>query len=61
MTEMKACAPENRCLDGADMHEVIWPTILYFETPIALVTTLNTDGTPNIGPMSSVWRSDTQP
>ena len=38
-----------------DSHEVIWPTILYFGTPVALVTTLNADGSPNIGPMSSAW------
>jgi flavin reductase (DIM6/NTAB) family NADH-FMN oxidoreductase RutF len=55
MTEIKTSDTENRHRDGAGMHEVIWPTILYFGTPIALVTTLNTDGTPNIGPMSSVW------
>jgi flavin reductase (DIM6/NTAB) family NADH-FMN oxidoreductase RutF len=36
-------------------HQGIWPSILYFGTPIALVTTLNEDGTPNIGPMSSAW------
>jgi flavin reductase (DIM6/NTAB) family NADH-FMN oxidoreductase RutF len=38
-----------------DVHETIWPPILYFGTPVALVTTLNLDGTPNIGPMSSAW------
>ncbi len=36
-------------------HQEIWPSILYFGTPIALVTTMNADGTPNIGPMSSAW------
>ncbi len=36
-------------------HQGIWPSILYFGTPIALVTTLNNDETPNIGPMSSAW------
>jgi flavin reductase (DIM6/NTAB) family NADH-FMN oxidoreductase RutF len=36
-------------------HQAIWPNILYFGTPVALVTTLNADGTPNIGPMSSAW------
>jgi flavin reductase (DIM6/NTAB) family NADH-FMN oxidoreductase RutF len=36
-------------------HQGIWPTILYFGTPVALVTTANLDGTPNIGPMSSAW------
>lgn len=36
-------------------HQTIMPSILYFGTPIALVTTTNVDGTPNIGPMSSAW------
>ena len=36
-------------------YQDIWPSILYFGTPVALVTTLNADGTPNIGPMSSAW------
>lgn len=36
-------------------HRGIWPNILYYGTPVALVTTLNADGTPNIGPMSSAW------
>ncbi len=40
---------------SASRHQVIQPTILYFGTPIALVTTLNADGTANIGPMSSAW------
>jgi flavin reductase (DIM6/NTAB) family NADH-FMN oxidoreductase RutF len=33
----------------------IEPTILYFGTPVALVTTLDSEGKANIGPMSSVW------
>src|SRR5258708_4211113 len=37
------------------MHKTIEPTILYFGTPVALISTLNEDGTPNIAPMSSVW------
>lgn len=37
------------------MHKNIEPTILYFGTPVALISTLNEDGTPNIAPMSSVW------
>jgi flavin reductase (DIM6/NTAB) family NADH-FMN oxidoreductase RutF len=31
----------------------IHPSILYYGTPVALITTLNPDGTPNISPMSS--------
>lgn len=37
------------------MHKAIEPTILYFGTPVALISTLNPDGSPNIAPMSSVW------
>jgi flavin reductase (DIM6/NTAB) family NADH-FMN oxidoreductase RutF len=37
------------------MHKTIDPTILYFGTPVALISTLNEDGTPNIAPMSSAW------
>ncbi|HEY9000219.1 MAG TPA: flavin reductase family protein [Mucilaginibacter sp.] len=41
------------------MHDIslktIQPKILYFGTPVALITTIDQDGHPNIGPMSSVW------
>src|ERR1700685_2696868 len=37
------------------MHKTIEPTILYFGTPIALISTLNPDGSPNLAPMSSAW------
>ena len=37
------------------MHKTIEPTILYFGTPVALISTLNPDGSPNLAPMSSVW------
>jgi len=33
----------------------IRPSVLYFGTPVALVTTLDADGRANITPMSSVW------
>ncbi|MFI0418145.1 flavin reductase family protein [Spongiactinospora sp. 9N601] len=49
------------------MHEVsidhtrIEPGILYFGTPVVLISTLNEDGTPNLAPMSSAfwlgWRA----
>jgi flavin reductase (DIM6/NTAB) family NADH-FMN oxidoreductase RutF len=47
-----------RCGNGGEtivMHKVIEPTILYFGTPVALISTLNEDGAPNIAPMSSAW------
>jgi flavin reductase (DIM6/NTAB) family NADH-FMN oxidoreductase RutF len=38
-----------------DVHRTIDPTILYFGTPVALISTLNPDGSPNLAPMSSAW------
>ncbi|GAB3917102.1 flavin reductase family protein [Mucilaginibacter boryungensis] len=35
--------------------KTIDPQILYFGTPVALITTLDIDRHPNIGPISSVW------
>jgi flavin reductase (DIM6/NTAB) family NADH-FMN oxidoreductase RutF len=37
------------------MHKTIEPTILYFGTPVALISTINPDDTPNLAPMSSAW------
>jgi flavin reductase (DIM6/NTAB) family NADH-FMN oxidoreductase RutF len=37
------------------MHVRSESPILYFGTPVVLITTLNEDGTPNISPMSSAW------
>ena len=38
-----------------DMHSLIDPAILYFGTPVVLVSSLNEDGSPNLAPMSSAW------
>jgi flavin reductase (DIM6/NTAB) family NADH-FMN oxidoreductase RutF len=37
------------------MHIAIEPSILYFGTPVVLLSTLNEDGSANLAPMSSVW------
>ncbi len=37
------------------MHHVKEPAILYFGTPVVLISTLNEDGTYNLAPMSSVF------
>lgn len=37
------------------MHKVIEPKILYFGTPVVLISTLNENGTANLAPMSSAW------
>jgi flavin reductase (DIM6/NTAB) family NADH-FMN oxidoreductase RutF len=37
------------------MHQVIQTKIMYFGTPVVLISTLNEDGSPNLAPMSSAW------
>lgn len=37
------------------MHRQIEPSILYFGTPVVIISTSNTDGTTNIAPISSAW------
>lgn len=36
-------------------HVTIQPSVLYFGTPVVLLTTLNEDESPNISPLSSAW------
>lgn len=36
-------------------HRVIEPRVLYFGTPVVLISTVNVDGSPNLAPMSSAW------
>lgn len=36
-------------------HTVIEPSILYFGTPVVLLSTENEDGSPNLAPISSAW------
>jgi flavin reductase (DIM6/NTAB) family NADH-FMN oxidoreductase RutF len=45
-------------IDGTaypETHSQIEPPILYFGTPVVLLSTLNDDGTANLAPMSSAW------
>ncbi|MBO9151676.1 flavin reductase family protein [Chitinophaga sp. GCM10012297] len=37
------------------MHQVSEPAILYFGTPVALISSMNANGTANLAPMSSVF------
>jgi flavin reductase (DIM6/NTAB) family NADH-FMN oxidoreductase RutF len=39
---------------GGD-HVTVAPSILYFGTPVALLSTENADGSANLAPMSSAW------
>ncbi|MDI2125741.1 flavin reductase family protein [Yinghuangia seranimata] len=36
-------------------HRVITPSILYFGTPVVVLSTLNADGSANLAPVSSAW------
>lgn len=40
---------------GEQRHKTIEPKILYFGTPVLLVSTLQEDGSPNLSPISSAW------
>lgn len=42
-------------MSSCDPHCVISPSILYFGTPVVLLSTCNPDGSPNLAPMSSAW------
>lgn len=37
------------------MHRTVEPAILYFGTPVVLVSSTNEDGSPNLAPISSAW------
>ena len=43
------------CLKVKACHTTIEPSILYFGTPVILISTRNEDGTTNVAPMSSSW------
>ncbi|MFC9707093.1 flavin reductase family protein [Paenibacillus sp. NPDC056933] len=38
-----------------NQHETINPSILYYGTPVLLLSTLNEDGSTNLSPLSSSW------
>ncbi|WP_069159639.1 flavin reductase family protein [Nocardia altamirensis] len=42
------------------MHRVVDLKVLYFGTPVVLISTRNPDGTANLAPMSSAWWLDDQ-
>jgi len=42
-------------MPSGDPHQVIQPRVLYFGTPVVLISTINEDGSPNLAPMSSAW------
>jgi flavin reductase (DIM6/NTAB) family NADH-FMN oxidoreductase RutF len=50
-TMAQARVPADTSID----HVTITPSILYFGTPVVLLSTENEDGTFNLAPMSSAW------
>jgi flavin reductase (DIM6/NTAB) family NADH-FMN oxidoreductase RutF len=42
-------------VQSTSMHISVEPSILYFGTPVVLISTLNEDGSTNVAPMSSAW------
>lgn len=42
-------------MDTPGTHEAIEPSILYFGTPVVLLSTENQDGSCNLAPVSSAW------
>lgn len=48
-------ASEDAQIKHSPLTKIIKPTILYWGTPVVLITTENEDGTFNIAPMSSAW------
>ena len=37
------------------MKRTVEPKVLYFGTPVVLISSANPDGTTNLAPMSSAW------
>jgi flavin reductase (DIM6/NTAB) family NADH-FMN oxidoreductase RutF len=52
MNDKPAAGVPTACPAG---HVTITPTILYFGTPVVLLSTENEDGSVNLAPMSSAW------
>jgi flavin reductase (DIM6/NTAB) family NADH-FMN oxidoreductase RutF/polyisoprenoid-binding protein YceI len=51
----QAIGNSSSTCSGGPVHSTIDPAILYFGTPVVLVSSLNPDGSPNLAPMSSAW------
>ena len=52
---MNTLTPGNAPTDTSPDHLTITPSILYFGTPVVLLSTANGDGSFNLAPMSSAW------
>lgn len=52
---MKQASLAIECVDTTPSSRIIHPSILYFGTPVVLISTQNADGHVNLSPMSSAW------
>jgi flavin reductase (DIM6/NTAB) family NADH-FMN oxidoreductase RutF len=52
---MDTASPSSTAAAPAADHLAVTPSILYFGTPVVLLTTENEDGSANLAPMSSAW------
>ncbi|MGW5128419.1 flavin reductase family protein [Streptomyces sp. NPDC004069] len=52
---MNTMTPDSAPADISTDHVTITPSILYFGTPVVLLSTENEDGSFNLAPMSSAW------
>ncbi|QKW17938.1 flavin reductase family protein [Kitasatospora sp. NA04385] len=54
-TGTPSSTPHDTPHDTSAAHVAIEPSILYFGTPVVLLSTENEDGSANLAPMSSAW------
>ena len=54
MTDQRVYFEQDVSL-GPDSFRSLTPSILYFGTPVVLISTLNENGSVNLAPMSSAW------
>jgi flavin reductase (DIM6/NTAB) family NADH-FMN oxidoreductase RutF len=54
-TDGRAFYRQESILQGDAVKKVINPKMLYFGTPVVLISSENPDGSTNIAPMSSAW------
>jgi hypothetical protein len=52
---MNTSTPNSVSTDLLSEHATVTPSILYFGTPVVLLSTENENGTFNLAPMSSAW------
>jgi flavin reductase (DIM6/NTAB) family NADH-FMN oxidoreductase RutF len=55
LKQQEANHPSKRAERDAETQRVITPSILYFGTPVVLISSQNEDGSANLAAMSSAW------